>query len=233
MWCHNPEGIDARQIESEKTIRLNGRDFIQKEWVGKEYTVDELVGEAMKDQPFWEESGGGVTLSGGEPLLQHTFALKVINAFKQKGIHVTLDTCGYASEAVFKQFFGVGDLFLFDLKLVDGQKHQMYTGVFNLQILNNLQLLINYGATLRIRIPVIPDINFNDNDLAKFINLLAPLQVNIQGIDLLPYHLIAGHKYQRFNIENKMPGVPSLAKDELKGWKNRFEELGFDVKIGG
>jgi len=233
IWCHNPEGIDAGQIETEKIIRLNGRDFSRKEWVGKEYTVDELFVETMKDLPFWEESGGGVTLSGGEPLLQPLFALEVIKAFKHKGIHVALDTCGHAPESIIKQFTGVADLFLFDLKLVDEKKHQMVTGVSNRLILNNLNLLIDHKAAIRVRIPVIPGINFNNNDLSDFINLLAPLQTNILGVDLLPYHSIAAHKYQRFNIENKMSSATSLAKDELNGWKSRFETFGFEVKIGG
>jgi pyruvate formate lyase activating enzyme len=232
-WCHNPESIDPMPIFSEKQVRMADKDFCVNELVGQRYSTGSLLKEVMKDQVFWDESGGGVTFSGGEPLLQHEFAFSLLKAFQLQDIHVTIDTSGFVAQPVFSRFIGEADLFLFDLKLIDNVRHQLYTGVSNSTILKNFKLAIENGVAVRVRIPVIPGVNFNNDDLDAFLDFLKPFSSNIQGVDLLPYHNIASHKYERFKRENSMKNVISLTKPELNEWQKRFEWLGFEVKMGG
>lgn len=232
-WCHNPESIAPGPELSEKEVIIGGRSFCQTETVGTTYSIRQLFNLVMKDQVFWEESGGGVTFSGGEPLLQHRFTFDLMNVFIKNGVHVTIDTSGFIPQTIFNRFADEGNLFLFDLKLIDDLKHQHYTGVSNRLIHDNFKSLIDRSVPVRVRIPVIPDVNFNDQDLAGFLTFLSPFRLNIQGIDLLPYHNIAGHKYSRFHRQDRMAGTASLTKTDLINWKNRFENEGYEVKIGG
>jgi pyruvate formate lyase activating enzyme len=229
LWCHNPE---SRNPEAEKYIkenRIGEKKFRKEETIGIEYTVEELLNEVEKDRVFFEESGGGVTFSGGEPLLQIDFLVKILVESKIKGIHTTLDTCGYAPLKDFRKIIGRANLYLFDIKVINENKHIYYTGVPNKTILSNLKKLSESKCRIFIRFPVIPGFNNDDdniNDMIKFLKT-----VKFEEIDLIKYHNTAKSKCIRLGREYKMPDIPNANKEDLIEVKNKFEEAGFKVKI--
>jgi pyruvate formate lyase activating enzyme len=233
LWCHNPESIDIHPVQSVKKVRLDGFVFDRNESVGIFLSVDQIIEIVTKDRIFMEESDGGVTISGGEPTMQPEFLRQLLEALKNEGIRTAVDTCGYASRQSFADILPYTDLFLFDLKHYDTDKHQAATGKSNKVILENLQFLVQSGKKVQIRIPVIPEFNFSDKDLFEIISLLKSLNGKIERVDLLPYHTIAKNKYKRFGISNRMDGIKALSKEDLKATKEMFEREGFKVKIGG
>jgi len=249
IWCHNPESRSPEPERSIKHIRLNGITFEREEITGKDMGIDEIVMEVEHDRVFFEESGGGVTLSGGEPLFQIDFCTELLRALKKKEFHTALDTTGYASSEEIRRVIPFVDLFLFDLKLMDDETHQKYTGVSNKQILENLKYLIKERKNVIIRFPVIPGITDTPSNIRTIINFLTPyhhITTSPQNaspwhhgttapleVHLLPYHAIAENKYQRFRMENMMTQGVTTSKEELKGIKTTFESAGFQVKTGG
>jgi len=233
QWCHNPESIDQNPACISKTVRLNGSKFTEEEIIGYEISSDELMAELQKEQVFMEESGGGVTFSGGEPLLQHDFLLEMLQKCQSRGIHTTVDTTLFARWPVIKKIAGHTDLFLVDLKLMDDQQHRYFTGVSNRTILENTQKLAEAGKSICIRMPMIPGINIAEENLTQSITFLRALKNPPIRVDLLPYHNIAGEKYNRFHLKSHFEGKRSMEKEELKGIKELFEKAGFMVQIGG
>ncbi|MEN8122123.1 MAG: glycyl-radical enzyme activating protein [Bacteroidota bacterium] len=230
-WCHNPESQD---IKSENSIRkniLDGITFEQEETIGKVMTVDEVMLEIEKDRIFYDESNGGVTFSGGEPLMQHRFLTKLLDTCKDVGIHTAVDTTGFANNNVFKHVAEKTNLFLYDLKLLDNKKHKKYTSVSNKVILENLEYLNQIRKKVVIRFPVIPRINDTYENISLMKEFLLPLE-NIRNLALLPYHDIANHKYEKIKMNNKMNGVKALSKKDMAVLKKEFEEIGFNVSIG-
>ena len=198
-------------------------------------TVKEVVKEVIRDREFYEESGGGVTISGGEPLMQEAFLLELLKAFNSRNIHTALDTCGYSSAKTMQLISGYVDLFLYDLKPIEEKIHQKYTGVSNKQIHENLKTLIGSGKKIILRIPVIPgitDTTDNLESLTAFISGLEPKE-NILEIDLLPYHAAAREKYIKFNKRNRLAHLHSMRREDLDAMKSVFEITGLPVKAGG
>jgi pyruvate formate lyase activating enzyme len=232
-WCHNPESQDIRSETDVKNILLDGIPFEKHEEIGKLMSVDELLEIIEKERIFYDESGGGVTFSGGEPLLQHEFLYETLLALKTKRIHTTVDTCGLAKREVFEKIAGVTNLFLFDLKHLDKQKHKLYTGSDNSLILKNLEFLVSKNAKIQIRIPVIAGINDSDKDMKDILKYLKHFNGKIKDIHLLPFHSFAKNKYQRFQKENKLKDLKDFDKKNLIPIKMMFREQGFKVKIGG
>ena len=231
-WCHNPESQD---IKTEKALRkniLDGIAYHQEETIGKLMTVPEVMDEITKDLIFYDESGGGVTFSGGEPLMQHHFLGEILDVCKQSGIHTAVDTTGFASSKVFRKIAAKADLFLYDLKHIDDEAHKKYTGVSNKPILENLKYLNENGKKVIVRFPVIPGINDTEENISAMKAFLKPLK-NIREISLLPYHNIANHKYEKIKMDNKMAGIKPLQKQDVYGLKREFENEGFTVSIGG
>jgi len=232
-WCHNPEGIKYHEEVVEVVKPLDGKDFIEKETIGKWMTVEEVMNEIEKETVFYDESGGGVTFSGGEPLKQFDFLLLLLQECRERNIHTTLDTTGYCNEIKFRRLLGKVDLYLYDIKTIDDALHKKYTGVSNKVSLNNLRTLTEAKENVILRFPIIPgitDIYGNINDLKAF---LGSFDHNIKEINLLPYHKTATNKYKRLHITNQMEGVRSLGKKDLTGLKTEFEKEGYIVKIGG
>ncbi len=232
-WCHNPEGIKPHQEVVEVEKPLDGKVFIENETIGKWMTVEEVMNEIEKETVFYDESGGGVTFSGGEPLNQFNFFLALLQACKGKNIHTTLDTNGYCNEEKFRELLEKVDLYLYDIKILNDSLHKKYTGVSNSCILNNLRTLCDAKEKVILRFPVVPaitDTSKNINDLKTF---LESFNHDIKEIHLLPYHKIATNKYKRLYITNQMEGVRSLGKKDLTGLKTEFEKEGYIVKIGG
>lgn len=233
-WCHNPEGIGKCSVNIVKTVKLDGKTYRQPEVAGKAFTVTELMKIIRQDRVFMDESGGGVTFSGGEPTFQSDFLLALLKTCRNEGIHTIVDTNGYAPEKVFKNILPYTNIFLYDLKHYDPKKHLKGTGVSNDLILNNLQFLIKNGTSIHIRIPVVPGFNFNDNDLRAMLAFLNSYRGSIEKINLLPYHTLAKNKYKKFGMKSNMnSNIPGLKKEDLKEIKEIFEEESFIVKVGG
>jgi len=169
-----------------------------RERIGREMTVDAVMAEIERDVAFYDESVGGVTLSGGEPLAQREFTLAFLKACKAREIHTALDTCGFATWSVLDQVRPYVDLFLYDLKLLDDARHREVTGVPVGPILANLRALSERGHAIRLRVPVIPGVNDDDESIRQIAAFAASLP-RLDGIDLLPYHTTAADKYARMN----------------------------------
>jgi len=200
--------------------------------VGREVTVEQLMAELEKDTLFFDSSGGGVTLSGGEPLLQAGFARDLLQALKARGIHTVLDTSGLADPGVFRQVAGFVDLVLYDIKSLDERVHRAYTGASNRLILANLRLLAEMAVPLWIRLPLLSGINTGDDEFEALARLLQPMP-NVKQINLLPYHLGGSAKYKRLRNGREPEIFQAPSPEELAGIKGRLEQAGFQVRIGG
>ena len=193
QWCHNPESINKEPEQVQKTVWLNQKAFTKTETIGRKISDTALWEELQKDQIFMEESNGGITFSGGEPLMQHQFLSSMIRRCKRHGIHSCIDTSGFAHSNTIREM-EMPDLFLFDIKHIDKDKHQQFTQVDNELILQNLRFILEKKIPVRIRIPVIPGFNHSEEDLEKIANYLTQWHQPIEQIDLLPFHAIANHK---------------------------------------
>lgn len=185
---------------------------------GKTMTVDELMPLIMEDLEFYENSGGGVTLSGGECLMQADFCAELLEKLRKKGVHTAVDTCGFVPKSAIDKVIPFTNIFLYDIKAFDEDVHIQCTGYSNRQILENLQYLDSCGKKIEIRIPYVP--GMNDNQLPKIASLLSTLQ-NITKVKILPYHNYAGSKYKSLDMENTLPQiVPS--DEEIKAAEKFF-----------
>ena len=234
IWCHNPEGISSSPEKAIKTNIVGGKSFTVEEEVGKYFTVKEIIEIIEKDRVFISQSGGGVTFSGGEPLMQTDFLLEALKACKKEGFNTAVDTSGFSSPENFKSIIPYTDTFLFDLKHLDDKKHIEMTGVSNTIILQNFMLLLNMAAKLMVRIPVIPGMNNQISHMKMMKDLIVNMNKgNISKINLLPYHKIGSSKYKRFNREWKMKEIDPPTGENMKLLKDLFSETGIKVKIGG
>lgn len=202
-----------------------------RQMVGQEMTISQAMAEIERDIAFYDQSGGGVTLSGGEPLLQQDYLLALLQACKEKEIHTALDTCGFAPWEILDRVRGNVDLFLYDLKLMEDAKHRQFTGVSNKLILKNLQALSSYMHHIILRLPVIPGIN-DDDDNVRHIAAFAATLPHLDGIDILPYHRIGLDKYSRLNMDYKLPEISSPSSDKIATIAQTLREFGLPVKTG-
>ena len=201
------------------------------EMVGKYYTVQELLDEVAKERDFVEESGG-VTISGGEPFMQYEFLVELLKALKENGYHTAVDTTGYTKIDYLLEAAKYCDLFMYDIKHMDDEKHKLYTGVSNRIILNNLLELDKSGAKINIRIPIIPTINDDEKNIMKTIAFLKQLK-NITNIDLLPYHNMMIDKYSRLSKKFKLNHVNKPSNERMEEIREIFVKQGFKTGIGG
>lgn len=201
--------------------------------VGYEITVDELLRKIREDALLYDYSGGGVTFSGGEPLSQPLFVLETLKKCRELGIHTALDTSGYASPKVFESIIEHVDLFLYDLKLLDEEEFRKYVGASNKVIKKNLMTLVKRGRgrDVIIRFPVIPGITDTERNLAKLLSFISQLN-GVNEVDILPFHDVS-EKYNRLGMEYKMVAQKAPTEQELNYIKEKLEETGFYVKIGG
>jgi pyruvate formate lyase activating enzyme len=203
-----------------------------REIIGREVTVAEVMAEIKKDIAFYDESGGGVTFSGGEPLLQRDFLRVLLRACREKEIHTTVDTSGFAPWATFEHIRADVDLFLYDLKLMDNASHQRFTSVSNQLVLQNLQLLSRRGHNLIVRVPIIPGITDDDENLRQIGAFVAALP-QPHPIELLPYHHIGADKYHRLNIAYKLPNIQPPSPERMDEIVEKLQNFDVAVKIGG
>lgn len=228
-WCHNPESQSPKpQMMFYKNkctgcgkckekcpnalekCELCGKCTIYcphdaREICGKEYTVDEVMREILKDKVFYENSGGGVTFSGGECMLQIDFLEEILKVCKENGIHTAVDTAGHVPYEYFERILPYTNLFLYDVKCYDSEKHKKYTGVRNELILENLKKLLATGKSVWVRIPIIPTVNDTVEEIQRIKAYISSCG-KPEKIELLPYHAMGEHKFealgkavQRFN----------------------------------
>ena len=234
IWCHNPEGISPSPETIVQTNRIGEREFNENEEVGKYYTVNEIPDILEKEKVFINQSKGGVTFSGGEPMLQSEFLLEALKACKEKGYHTAIDTSGYSPIVNFESVIPFTDLFLFDIKHLDDSKHIAATGVSNIAILDNYRFLIEGRKDIMIRFPVIPGFNDDNDHLERLRTFIISTKTDsLKRINLLPYHRIGSSKYKRFKIPYRMDGVEPPSAEKMKMMKTFFMETGVKVKIGG
>lgn len=196
--------------------------------VGEVKTISELVEIVEEDRAFYEASGGGVTLGGGEVLMQPEAASSLLMACKQEGINTAIETCGYAKLESVLKVAEFTDLFLFDIKHINSDKHFELTGVRNEQILENLKELLRRKYKVKIRMPLLKGVNDRKEDIEDIIKFLIPFKdyKNFKGIDLLPYHKMGVNKYKQLGIEYPIEGDPSLSNEDLnkiEGWIKKYD----------
>lgn len=185
---------------------------------GTEMTVEELLPLLLEDKVFYESSGGGVTISGGECLCQADFCEELLKALKAEGVHVAIDTCGFVSKSTMERIAPYADLFLYDIKAIDEDVHIKCTAHPNKQILENIKYLNSLGKAIEVRIPYVPE--FNDNQIDKIAEFLKPLE-NVKAVTVLAYHNHAGSKYKALEMENTLPEkLPT--KEEVEAAQNKF-----------
>jgi pyruvate formate lyase activating enzyme len=232
-WCHNPESKTEGITEMEACYKIGKDEKRVIEKVGRSYRVEELVQEIKKDLIVMEESGGGVTMSGGEPLMQFKFLKELLMQLKASGIHTCVDTTGCANGNTIEEIMPYTDLFLYDLKHYDEKEHVKNTGVSLKPIIQNLEILLNGNKKVWLRIPVIPNMNDSHEDRFGFLFTIQNLIKKPDQINLLPFHNIAGNKYDRLNTKNVYKDKPSLETQVLKPFVSILKRSGYTVKTGG
>ena len=220
-WCSNPESQNRNlKVTDAMTDPL---------YRGRDVTAEEVLREVRKDQIFYEESGGGMTLSGGEVLQQAVFAAALIRAGHSEGIHCAVETTGYAAPERFDAFLPEPDLFLFDFKHYDAEKHQAFTGVSNAPILRNLRALTTVGKPVIARIPVIPGFN---TGIACARNMAAALaDIGVREVHLLPFHQFGEKKYTELGIGYEYTGIKQLHSEHLARYREAFTGAGLDCSF--
>jgi len=197
---------------------------------GYTITVDEVIAEILKDRIFYEKSNGGVTFSGGEPLLQKDFILNVLSECKANGLHTCIETAGNIPPETIVGAVPYVDLWLYDIKIVDEEKHIKITGASNKNIIENLKLLVNNKANVVVRIPVIPGTNDDEKDFRKIIALLCEVQ-GVKDIELLPFSNAAQGKYESLGMDYQATEINAPSKVRLEEIADMFTIQGFNVKI--
>ena len=198
MWCHNPEGLSFEPELIVSTENCFSSSQSDQKIIGEEWLAKDLANKLLKDADYLEKYGGGVTFSGGEPTSQAEFLIELLK--RTESMHRAIETSGYCSEAVFKEVLANVDYVMMDIKLIDAKKHKEYTGVSNSKILRNLNLLKVSDLPFRIRIPVIPGVNDDDNNFEMTAKALLDSK-NLEMVELLPYHVTAGAKYEMVQME--------------------------------
>ena len=242
-WCHNPESQSPKPQmmffknkctgcgkckekcpNNLELCELCGKCTLYcphdaREICGKEYTVDEVMREILKDKAFYDNSGGGVTFSGGESMLQIDFLEELLKACKQNGIHTAIDTAGHVPYESFESVLPYTDLFLFDVKCYDSDKHKKYTSASNELIFSNLRKLLKTNKTVWVRIPIIPTVNDTEEEMLAIKSFLYSCRAP-KKIELLPYHSMGEHKYIALG---KVPQVfPVRSEEKITQLKKIF-----------
>ncbi len=247
-WCHNPEGqshaieiarspngclscgackryaeaVNGRLRFTEKSIQSCPRNLLRV--CGEDIESTSLCERLLKNAPILQ-NGGGITFSGGEPLAQSEFVFECLSILRGK-LHTALQTCGYCDPSVFECALGLCDYFLFDLKLIDGEKHKRYTGVSNENILKNFDALVDSGVDFVVRVPLIPTVTDTQENIRAIASLLCDRGVNY--IEVLPYNKMAGGKYNMIMREFSPDFDESVACDPRS---EIFDEFGIAQKI--
>ncbi|MGZ5480284.1 MAG: glycyl-radical enzyme activating protein, partial [Candidatus Aminicenantales bacterium] len=203
-----------------------------KQIVGREMTVEDVLAEVEKDRIFYEQSDGGVTLSGGDPLVQADFAAALLDACRSRGIRTALDTAGRSSNGVLDRLAAKADLVLYDIKCMDEARHREFTGVSNAPILENLKALVAAGREVWVRIPLVHGVNDDEDNIRQTMALLLSLKT-VRQVGLLPYHSGGLDKARRIGRESQFRKFESPSEERIAAIEAAFREAGFDVRRGG
>ena len=243
QWCHNQESLEKKPqttfnagkcIKCGKCAYSAGKDNCPtgaRETIGYEITTKELMREIIKDRLFYEQSGGGVTFSGGEPLYQSRFLLELLDECRENYINTAIDTSGFCGADTIQKAALKADCFLYDIKFMDSKKHEKYCGVSNEVILENLKNLAETRTKILLRIPVIPTVN-DDMDEMKGIFEFAKNIKNIKAVHLLPYHNIQSEKYKKLGKQYKFTDIKNDESPNMGKIKSLFDAK-FLAKVGG
>lgn len=201
--------------------------------VGEVQTISELMEVIEQDRPFYETSGGGVTLGGGEVLAQPEAAANLLQVCKQRGINTAIETCGYARPETIAKVADYVDLFLYDVKHMNSEKHHQLTGVRNEMILENLTWLLENRYNVQIRMPLLKGVNDGEEEILELVKFLEPYKEhkNFKGVDLLPYHKMGVNKYKQLGWEYPIEGDPKLSNDDLARIEQSISQYNFPVSI--
>jgi pyruvate formate lyase activating enzyme len=261
QWCHNPESQSAApeiSLVPEKCVRCGacvqvcpvGEPSLDRarctrcgecveacpagarELVGKSMSVEEVLGTILQDRIFYDDSGGGLTLSGGEPLLQAAFALDLLAACRRQGLHTAVDTCGFVGTEVLLAAAPLTDLFLYDIKALDDQRHQEFTGVSNAVILQNLAALSQIHDDIWLRVPVVAGFNDQASEVEAIARLAAATR-GVRRICLLPYHPLGKHKVERLGKTPALASLSAPSPERMASLAEQVRRFGLSVQIGG
>lgn len=255
-WCHNPESQDLGHafVKHEERCIACGSCFEvcgpgetpadrpeacvdacptgARQLLGRDVDVDELMEEVLRDRLFFDQSGGGVTLSGGEPLMQPAFVKTLLGALRQRGVHTALDTCGLGRREDLLEAAALSDVVLFDLKHMDDEQHRRWTGAGNGAILANLEALGAVHSQIWIRVPVIPGVNDDLDNLEATARFVAGTP-GVRRLDLLPYHSTGAAKFRRLGKEYTLDEVAPPTPERMAGLADLFRAHGITATIGG
>lgn len=231
-WCHNPESQLCKPETMETTQHLSGKKLTSNKLVGNYMQVSEVINVLKNDTIIFDESKGGVTFSGGEPMAQPQFLIELLNACKNLELHTAIDTSGFATESVIKRISSYTHLFLYDLKLANDNEHRHYTGVSNELILKNLASLIELKKEVFIRIPLIPGITDSTENFVALRKIVVKYP-SIKRVDLLPFHSSAKGKYDRLGRNLNVDINYKYSNERLEEIKAFFAEQVENVSIGG
>lgn len=213
-WCHNPE---SKSPHIEYNISGGHRE---KSVIGETYTLDQVFSEIIKDELFYDESGGGVTFSGGEAMLQIDFLVEILKKCRNFGIHTAIDTSGFCPQENFDRVLPFTDLFLYDLKVMDPKLHQKYTGKSNELILSNFEYLVSKNANIQVRTPMIPQLTDNNENLEAIRTFIKPYRDFID-IELIPYNKLGESKIKRYS--DKLGKLKPQTKEQMQKFYDFFE----------
>jgi pyruvate formate lyase activating enzyme len=225
LKCHTLEVDDLPQIlhnhgiDREKCIKCGicakacPTDAL--ELLGRQTSVDDVMSEVLRDKAFYGNSGGGITVSGGEPLMQSEFLLALLKSAKEQGIHTCIETCGFAAAETVKSIVPYTDLFLYDIKETDSERHKELTGVPLDVIISNLKLIDGLGAKTVLRCPLIPEKNLRNEHLEGIARLVLELK-NVTEINIMAYHTLGSSKYEALSLVDEMKGIPAMTDEQKK-----------------
>ncbi len=203
-----------------------------REIIGRAMTVSEVMVEVEKDVIFYDQSGGGVTFSGGEPLMQPEYLLALLNQCRAEQIHTVVDTSCYAEPKIVEMVGEKTDLFLCDIKHMDNEIHERFTGVGNTLILDNIRRLSEAGKKIVIRIPIIPGFNDEKANIEATGKFTASLS-GVSRIDILPFNRGGKEKSARLSVQSKPMQIETPGEEKMNSIANNLSKYGFEVKIGG
>ncbi|MBQ8351024.1 MAG: glycyl-radical enzyme activating protein [Clostridia bacterium] len=223
--AHSFEGghsIDRNHcVSCGRCVKECGFDAL--EFSGKEVCVQEVFNEILKDKVFYDNSGGGLTLSGGEPLMQFDFAYELLRQAKKNGIHTCIETCGFAKTEDILKIAEYTDIFLYDWKLTDEKLHKEYTGVSNRLILQNLKSIDAVGSKIILRCPIIPSVNDTEEHLLGIISVANSLK-NILAVEIEPYHSLGNSKYKKLGKTEKCQAFCQPTEQQVEAWITKIQK---------
>ncbi len=233
-----PEGIAVPGTSPDRAVCVRCGACVRacptgaRQFAGVAMTVADVLFEIDKDRIFHDDSSGGVTFSGGEPLLQFEFLLALLQGCRQAGVHTAVDTCGFVKESQLSQVAALADLILFDLKILDEARHRKFTGVSNASILENLRQVSSRHPKVWLRVPIIPGVNDAPAELEAIARFAASLS-GIRQVSLLPYHRTGIQKFQRLGRDYRLPDTTPPSSEQIKAAADCFGAYGLKVKVGG